>query len=333
MVGSTIPCTRDVWRHAAFLAVLIGLMGCTQPDAPPDAQTYRVSPVRVPFPQSNGPTLQLNALVFAPNRPGRFPLAVVSHGTAPSFHAGIAASISAPSDFYAVGAWLAQQGFAVVIPQRRGYGASEGKIADYAGSCEHPDYVRAGRATAHDIAASIRFMRNQDYVDGDRVVLVGLSTGGWGSIAAASENLPGVVGVVAFGAGHGVNSPGQVCDAPALVAAAGRFGTITTTPVLWIYANNDMHVGPDLSRDLFDAFQATTHGPTEYIRRWNCAAGVDGHLMMQVCPHYWHDTVKAFLGSAAGVRGYSSAAKVTQAPAGQWRSSLWTCSTKQGNPS
>lgn len=62
-------------------------------------------------------------------------------------------------------------------------------------------------------------------------------------------------------------------------------------------------MSPGLSRDLFDAFQATTHDPTEYIRRRNCAAGVDGHLMMQVCPDAWHDTVKTFLGSVAGMRG------------------------------
>lgn len=298
MIGNRIPRTLNVWHHAAFLVVLIGLIGCTQPDTP----TYRVAEARVPFLRPNGTTLQLNALVFVPNRPGRFPLAVVSHGTQPGEGWQW---MSSPDQFYAVGTWLAQQGFAVVIPQRRGYGASEGKIVDFAGSCEHPDYVRAGHATAHDIAAAIRFMRGQDYVDADRVVLVGLSTGGWGSIAAASENLPGVVGVVAFGAGHGVNSPGQVCEAPILVAAARQFGTTTSIPVLWIYASNDLHVGPALSRDLFDAFQATTHGRREYIRRWNCAAGRDGdgHLMMQVCPDAWHDTVKAFLDSVAGVRG------------------------------
>lgn len=295
MARNSVPCMRDVWRHAAFLATLIGLMACTQPDAP----AYRVEAARVPFARPNGPTLQLNALVFAPNRPGRFPLAAVSHGTAPP---GMNAVVSLLTNWSAVGAWLAQQGFAVMIPQRRGYRTSEAEIEDFSGSCARPDYVRAGHATAQDITAAIRFMRGQDYVDADHVVLLGLSTGGRGSIAAASENLPGVVGVVAFGAGHGVPSPGLMCDAPAIVAAARQSGTTTTIPVLWIYADNDRHVGPGLSHDMFDAFQSTTHGPTEYIRRWTCAAGMDGHMMMQVCD-YWHDTVKAFLDSVAGGRG------------------------------
>jgi dienelactone hydrolase len=91
-----------------------------------------------------------------------------------------------------------------------------------------------GPEPTQDIAAAMQYMRGQDYVDANRAVLLGLSTGGWGSVAAAGENLPGVVGTVAFGAGHGVFSPRQVCDAPALVAAADRFGATTSIPVLWM---------------------------------------------------------------------------------------------------
>jgi hypothetical protein len=50
---------------------------------------------------------------------------------------------------------------------------------------------------------------------------------------------------------------------------------------------------------MFDAFQASTHGPTDYIRNWNCAAGGDGHLILHACPNAWHPTVKAFLDKVA----------------------------------
>jgi dienelactone hydrolase len=282
------------WRPLVAIVLMTSLIACSATDP----ASYRMTDARIPFTQPDGSTLQLYAQILLPSRPGRFPLAVISHGTAND--AAMRAAFASPSTFYPAGAWLAEQGFAVVIPERRGYGLSEGPIADLV-SCDHPDYIRAGHNEAQDIQAAIDFMRARDDVDASRVVLIGESTGGWASIAAASENLPCVVGVVAFGAGHGVNSLGQICDRPAIVAAAGKFGTTTRIPVLWIYATNDQHVGSGLSREMFDAFQASTRSPTDYIRSWNCAAGSDGHLILHACPNAWHPTVIAFLDKVARV--------------------------------
>jgi len=192
-----------------------------------------------------------------------------------------------------IGQWLVSLGFAVAIPMRRGYGTSQGAWAEGFGSCAHPDYADAGRASAEDIEAVITYMRRQAYVDANRIVLIGQSAGGWGSLAVASEIPPGLVGAVLFAPGRGSLAADEVCGADALVAAAGLFGKTTHVPTLWIYSENDHYFSPKLARDLYDGFHAATDGPAEFIEEPRCSR--DGHMLLFRCPDVWHTSVAAFL--------------------------------------
>jgi alpha/beta superfamily hydrolase len=160
-----------------FLLVLVG-----SPLAV--AAPFNAHPMTIPFAQPDGSMLQLSSLTLSPQKRGRFPLAVVSHGSPRSVDD---LPRMAPEDLLNVGKWLVDRGYAVVIPMRRGYGHSQGVFAEGYGFCQSPNYVRGGRASAQDIEAVTRFMQGQSFVDASHVVLIGHSAGAWGSIAAASE--------------------------------------------------------------------------------------------------------------------------------------------------
>ena len=83
--------------------------------------------------------------------------------------------------------WLLQRGYMVALPLRRGYGETGGPWVENYGTCSNPDYYRAGLTSADDIQGAIGFFRGRSEVQRDRILLIGISAGGWGSIAAAKS--------------------------------------------------------------------------------------------------------------------------------------------------
>jgi hypothetical protein len=59
-----------------------------------------------------------------------------------------------------------------------------------------------------------------------------------------------------------------------LIDAAGRFGQTATTPMLWVYSENDSFLAPALAASLYNAF-ARTGGKAELVQV--APYGNDGH--------------------------------------------------------
>jgi dienelactone hydrolase len=264
---------------------------------PAIAASFTTENVMIPFAQTGGSTVQLDTMILVPEGHQRFPLAVVSHGS--PRRASDRANMS-PTAFADMGKWLIDQGFAVAIPMRRGYGKSQGAWVEGFGSCQDPDYAKGGRASAQDIEAVIAYMRRQSYIDPNHVVLIGHSAGGWGSLAAASESPAGLVAAVLFAPGRGSTSPDEVCGGNALATAAGEFGKTTHVPTLWLYSENDHFFGAKVANDMYGAFHANTVGLAEFIETPSCSS--DGHMMVRRCPENWQATVAAFLKKAVPER-------------------------------
>jgi dienelactone hydrolase len=245
----------------------------------------------IPFVTAAADTLHLDAIITRPANPGRYPVVLLNHGT-PATVAEAANVV--PTMFTSIAIDFARRGWVAASMTRRGHGRSEGKFSDGYGSCENANYQAAGIATAQDVIQSIQFLQSQPYVDPTRVLLVGVSGGGFGSVAAASLAPVGLVGVINFagGRGHGSNVAGVVCSRDHLIAAYGFFGRTVSVPTLWIYSENDNFFGPALARDMFSAF-VKAGGRGELIIA--PPYGQDGHGLILGPAELWQDYVDGFL--------------------------------------
>jgi dienelactone hydrolase len=242
----------------------------------------------VPFSQPNGPTLNLKAIAARPATAGRFPLVVISHGSPRRITEAKKRDLDW-ADWIADD--FARRGWAAATVLRRGYGASDGAVADSYGTCNEPQFRAAGLMSAQDIVQAVRYFQKQPYVDPTRVLLVGVSAGGFGSIAAASLAPAGVVAVVNFAGGRGSLSADDVCKPDELVEAYSDFGKTVRVPSLWIYSQNDHFFGPDLARRMFAAFKSSG-APGELLIAPPYQR--DGHNLIFGQP-IWRDAVYDFL--------------------------------------
>jgi dienelactone hydrolase len=236
-----------------WLAACAPALETTKPPEFPRAEPVARKPfvkgevIRIPMTVGDK-NLSLEATLFKPEGPGPFPLLVLSHGT-PRDQAQRRIRLRYPPQSRA----LVDMGFVVVVPMRRGYGNSEGGYAEVEGECEQARYYEAGRESAKDLWATVRYMGAQPYVNPHQVVLAGHSAGGFASLALASQGFDGLLGVISFAGGRGSRAD-QVCDPPALMAAFDKFGRTTRVPTLWIYTENDAYFGPSLVRNLHRAY-------------------------------------------------------------------------------
>jgi dienelactone hydrolase len=177
---------------------------------------------------------------------------VINHGSDESTREAVSMPV-----FYWLSRWFVEKGYVVLLPQRRGYGATGGVLAEGRDTCADPDHRAAGLAAADDIEAALRYMARQAFVDRSHIVVAGVSTGGWASLALASRNPPGVRLVVNFAGGrggHAYGRPHAICGPDRLIEAAGAYGRRAKVPTLWIYASNDSYFGPELAGSLVSAW-------------------------------------------------------------------------------
>ena len=229
----------------------------------------------IPFqgPDQTSGELFLEATVYRPPGSGPFPLAILNHGS-PRDPAKRRASGAVK--WRKQSSWFIARGYAVVVPMRRGYAASDGNYVEGYGLCNSPDFFHAGMNTAADILAVMAYMGRQSFVDPEHVLLVGQSAGGWGVLAASSLNPRGVIGIVNFAGGRGSLRAGEDCMPEQLVKTARRWGKEAHLPSLWVYSENDGYFGPSLSRRIAEAY-AAGGAPVRYVLF--PPFGKDGHEM------------------------------------------------------
>jgi dienelactone hydrolase len=240
----------------------------------------------------------IDVTVFRPAGPGPFPIVVLSHGSPRNAEER---RLEGRQRLAAQSEQFVHMGFAVLVPTRRGYGNSEGGWAEAYGSCSNPDYYKAGLESARDMKAAVDAVRSAPWADTQRVVLVGQSAGGFGSVAASTLAMNGLLGVVNFAGGRGSLGPDQVCGESRLVEAMSRYGAAAHVPELWIYSANDQFFPPSLARRMYQAF-VSAGGAAEFVQA--PAYGIDGHGYFARAMDDWAPRVLAFLRriGAAAVR-------------------------------
>jgi poly(3-hydroxybutyrate) depolymerase len=277
---------RFSWRLAAGAWLLLALSA----HAALDESVIR-APVVAGLEQA-----YIDVTVFRPPGAGPFPLVVLSHGSPRSAEDR---RREGRQRLFAQSQRFVAMGFAVLVPTRRGYGESGGSWAETYGTCGDPDYHAAGLETARDLRAAVEAVRGTPWADTSRIVLAGQSAGGFGSVAAASQEFEGLVAVVNFAGGRGSQGPDEVCGEARLVEAMGRYGRGARVPELWIYSVNDRFFGPSLARRMHQAFVAAG-GRAEFLEA--PATGLDGHGYFARGMDDWAPRVQAFLVRAGAAR-------------------------------
>jgi dienelactone hydrolase len=229
----------------------------------------------VPSPDPGSP---VHAIMFRPPGEGPFPLAVIAHASTQNV---LRRAQMPQPEYRALAAWLVARGFAVLVPERPGHGATGGKYLEDQGGCDEADYAKSGRATADEIAAAMGLVRKQSFIRPDGIVIVGHSAGAWGALALAGENPKDIAAIIAFAPGRGGHAndfPNRVCAPHTLTSAAGEFGKAARVPVTWLVAANDSYFSPSLSRQLADAFRSAG-GKVDF--RVLPAYGSEGHWLAE----------------------------------------------------
>jgi dienelactone hydrolase len=224
------------------------------------------------------PAVAAHAVLFRPPGDGPFPLALIAHAS--TQNALRRAQMPQP-EYRALAAALIARGFAVLVPERPGHGATGGKYLEDQGGCDDANYSRAGYATADSIKAAFDYLQAEDFIRQEGAVIVGHSAGAWGALAMAGENPKVIAAIIAFApgrGGHANDEPNKVCAPHTLVASAAEFGDDAKIPVTWLVAANDSYFSPELSKQMADAFRGGGDKVDFHVLP---AFGSDGHWLAE----------------------------------------------------
>ena len=269
--------------HKTFsVLVVLGIICAQTATAQPrfgaqgaEAEPGRMQQWLVPSPDRD---TAAHALLFRPPGDGPFRLALIAHASTQNV---LRRAQMPQPEYRALAAWLVARGFAVLVPERSGHGATGGKYLEDQGGCDEANYSRSGYATADSIKAALSYLREQPFIRQDGTVIVGHSAGAWGALALAGESPQGVAAIIAFAPGRGGHAndlPNQVCAPHTLIQSAAEFGEDTHVLVTWLVAANDSYFSPDLSRQMAEAFRGG-RGKVDF--RVLPASGSEGHWLAE----------------------------------------------------
>jgi dienelactone hydrolase len=241
----------------------------------PEGEPLRRQEWRVPSPDTD---IAARALLFRPVGAGPFRLAVIAHASTQNV---LRRTQMPQPEYRALAAFLVARGFAVLVPERLGHGATGGRYVEDQGGCDEADYARAGRATAEEISRALDYLQKQDFIRKDAAAVIGHSAGGWGALALANGDPKVISAIIAFApgrGGHANDEPNKVCAPHTLLAAAAEFGKTARIPVTSLVAVNDSYFAPAFSKALADAFR---DGGGKDDLRTLPAVGSEGHWMIE----------------------------------------------------
>ena len=219
-----------------------------------EGEPFRRQEWRVP---SVDPDIAAHALLFRPAGAGPFRLAVVAHASTQN---GLRRAQMRQPEYRSLAAYLVARGFAVLVPERLGHGATGGRYVEDQGGCDEANYAPSGRITAEEIRLALEHLQKQDFIRKEAAVVIGHSAGGWGALALASADPKAISAIAVFApgrGGHANDDLNRICAPHTLLAAAAEFGKVARVPVISLVAANDSYFSPAFSKSLADAFRGS----------------------------------------------------------------------------
>lgn len=240
---------------------------------------------------NNGEPALLDAFVTRPVSQAKLPVVVITNGTVGT--AEFDRWEMNPNRESSTALAFARHGYAAVTILREGYGYSSGGAEYSGGSCKQPLHKLAGEKDTRDILAALEVIRRQPWASPDKVVLAGMSAGGFAVLATSAVNPPGVQAIINFDGGRGSIDGKSLCDRAGLINAFTTYGLTARIPSLWLYSSNDQSFTPEMGRAFSEAYRSGG-GKAEFIEM--PAFGKNGHVFMDTAPEdFWWKTVAGFL--------------------------------------
>jgi predicted dienelactone hydrolase len=192
-----------------------------------------------------GQSLTLRGTLYRVAMAGPRPLIILNHGSAAD------SSIERVLRYEAQSRYFLALGYSVLIPMRKGRGASGGPLIETEDLSGVPSIqIDSG---VEDIDAVVEYMRGQPFVDPKWIVVVGEQRGGLLSVIYAERHPEKVMGVINV-SGSWWPPPDRIAETSAILLAHGE--QIGGPPMLWIYADGDPYYPlPQIEHD-FAAFRA-----------------------------------------------------------------------------
>ncbi len=208
----------------------------------------------LPIPVPGAPQ-GIDVLQVEVERPGKHPLAILTHGTAADREDRARVT---PWAFLPQAMWFARRGYVVLVVVRKGYGRSSGQQDGQFGGCQRNgrgSFVEAGEDSADDLRAAAKYGAALPEVDGGTIVSAGVSTGGFAQVALTANPPAGLKAAISFAGGRGGDGKEHNCDVDGIVSAFRYFGKKSRVPMLWIYSENDHWFPPEMARRFEAAFR------------------------------------------------------------------------------
>ncbi len=246
------------------------------------------APVPMAFPRG------LDVLEVYADRPGRHPLAVLTHGTSDKEEDRMHVT---PWSQLGQAMWFARRGYVAIVVVRKGYGRSGGERDGSHGGCgsRSGSFQEAGEASAEDLKAIMKFARTLPEVDADTVISAGVSTGGFAQAALVADPPKELKAAISFAGGRGGDGHEHNCNLSGLIDAYSAFGKGArkhgALPMLWIYSENDHWFPPAMARQ-FEAAYTKGGGAEQFVLA--PPDGEDGHHLYSHTTA-WSETVTEFL--------------------------------------
>ena len=267
--------------RAFLVAAVLTAGGQVQPAPPPP-------PFQTLLYTNEG--LRLEAYLFTPEGTGPFPLVVYNHGS----RAGDART-ERPVVYIA--GLLLPQGYAVLVPERRGYGKSEGAtMVEELGDDRGAKFVARLEAETRDVLAAVDYVTGKPdlHLDAKRMAMVGYSFGGMVTTIAMGRDRRFVAAVA--------QAPGarNWIDKPDIQGALLKAARLIRTPMLCAVAENDTQT--ESTRAICEAVRASgrpaevkIYPPFTPPGAADGAAGVGHALFGPAGVSIWRDDLTSFL--------------------------------------
>lgn len=220
-----------------------GTFAASSASAPAPLPVTQLNEQVIMVPAGPGLGVALETTVYKPDGAGPFPLLVINHGKAPGDP-----KLQSRDRFVHMASAFVRRGYAVMVPMRTGFAQSTGRYIDH--GC---NMTANGYTQANDVRDAINYARQQRWVDAEHIVVAGQSYGGLATMALATQEIPGVRGVMNFAGGLRVH--GGSCDwQGSLVRAFAEYGKRSKMESMWMYGANDSYFGPELVKRMHNAY-------------------------------------------------------------------------------